>query len=134
MSLINFHGHSMFPLIREGAKLDVHFYPQPKPLEDIEVGQVVLIKDQSEWMVHRVVQHDGRKVTKGDWTLPFDKEQWVWGEVSRVDGVSSALLSSPHLGELSRFVSFEHSSLKRKYFRLKILFYVFVNKLLKRGC
>lgn len=75
----------MWPLFVEGDEIAFHFYSQPKKISECSVGSVVLHKDQSEWMVHRVVSLGEKKVLKGDFSNNVfeTSEKVVWAETDK---------------------------------------------------
>lgn len=132
-SVITLHGHSMFPAIQDQDQLSIHFYDKPVSVEEVAEGKVVLLKDSSEWMIHRVVLQGDIKKTKGDWSVQFDESNLIWGEVLKVNGKASAILVSQKMGEYSSKINLSQVPWQRKFTRVKMIFYVFLLKLFKRN-
>ena len=76
----------MYPCIRHGDQLAIDLFEEPQAISDLRAGQVVLIKQNQEWAVHRIVNRGEQKVTKGDWSLKEDMEKEAWGIVTGING------------------------------------------------
>ncbi len=84
--IIPFKGTSMSPLIKEGDKVVVDLYPQPKPLSTNFAGKICFYNDGSEWVVHRVLNFENDAYIKGDFAKSFDSNSSlnVWGQVRKI--------------------------------------------------
>ncbi|MCB0340772.1 MAG: methyltransferase domain-containing protein [Pseudobdellovibrionaceae bacterium] len=77
------HDKSMWPLIEPGDHLALEFFESPQPIESFSEGEILLLRDSSEWIAHRVHNRNGQKVTKGDRSRLFDDpELLAWGKVT----------------------------------------------------
>lgn len=112
-SEIEFRGSSMYPALCEGDSLTVLYYPKPLDLNQIPIGKVVLLKDENEWLVHRVICKNQKIITKGDWSYPLDNVSEVWGEVIAINGKSKAILQSPVIARLSSNLNKKQSRVTR---------------------
>lgn len=101
MDQVSFHGHSMYPAICQGDKITIEMFNQPIHLSRLKVGQVVLLKNQDEWVVHRVVRKHEQKVSKGDWALLPDEIDMAWGYVTEVNGGHQNLCQNRFIAWLS---------------------------------
>lgn len=59
----------MAPLIRSGDLILLVSFVKPRKLASQSVGDIVLIREDGEWIAHRVVLCAGIKVIKGDGAL-----------------------------------------------------------------
>ena len=78
---IELRGKSMYPAIKETDRLVIDYFSNPKSIDELNVGEVVLIRSSREWVAHRVVLEGGKKKTKGDWSNQFDDVKLAWGQV-----------------------------------------------------
>lgn len=93
---VKFKGRSMEGLIKSDDVVNVGFFTAPRSLLPTDEGSIVLLKNQNEWIIHRVVRTNGTLTTKGDQNMYFDSLQNlpVWGKVVAVK-TKKGLLSWP---------------------------------------
>ena len=74
----------MWPFLRNEDVVAVHFFPQPKAMAEFPVGKILLCREGEEWVAHRLVTHQGRKVLKGDFSNSYfwERDAVVWGEAN----------------------------------------------------
>ncbi|MCB0376874.1 MAG: S26 family signal peptidase [Bdellovibrionales bacterium] len=126
---IKIHGNSMYPILKNHDLLGVESFDKPEEIDKFAVGEVVLIRDRREWVVHRVVDF-GVKATMGDWSLCIDAPTKIWGRVLTVNGVPDPLLRDKKVSLISQIISGQ-PMVFRKFFRVVLLLYVFLKR---RGC
>ena len=117
----------MYPSLKPKDQLQIDFFQQPKSCADISVGQVVLTREQGQWVVHRVVQWESEKRIKGDWAMSIDQSTQVWGTIGRINGRSDQRLTSPFLARLSAKLT-SRSRVWRRFLRLQLLLVSFALK------
>ena len=111
----------MYPALREGDTLNIRYYQQPQNIQKVSPGKIVLLKDEQEWVVHRVIQRDGAVVTKGDWSYPLDNLSLAWGEVVAVNGTSNQATDSPLIARLSSNLNKKRPRLLRLIKKLQLM-------------
>lgn len=126
---IELRGKSMYPAIKETDRLVIDYYTNPKSIDELNVGEVVLIRSSQEWVAHRVVLENGKKKTKGDWSNQFDEVKLAWGQVVSLNGKDSKFLAAPEISQLSSQIHARVPSLKRKMMRIRLMIRVFFLKL-----
>lgn len=97
---IAFKGKSMGSLLKEGDKLTIKLFDQPRTINSKDLGKIVLFKDSHEWILHRVVMLNNKLVVKGDHSLIADElsDGKIWGELQNCS-------SSRFYSRLSRWYS-----------------------------
>jgi hypothetical protein len=128
---LKIHGNSMLPLIRDQDELEVIFFDKPKDIKELNVGEVVLIKNANEWIVHRILLTQEGLSTKGDWSMFYDSPSLIWGKVTSINGISSQLLRSKTMSLMSNNININKKIILRKFYRFKLVMYVFMRKFLK---
>lgn len=118
------NGNSMYPAICDQDQIEVNYFYSPKSRDELANGQIVLVREGEQWVVHRIAKSKNKVRLKGDWSPVFDETQWVWGEVKKINSKESRLVRDPILAMASRFVEKGKNPLVRKFFRLFILSYV----------
>ncbi len=108
---------NMYPTIQTTDDLGVDFFTSPQQIDNIPAGELVLVRNRSDWGVRRVVEWQGSKVVKGDWSNDFEPDILVWGVVKKVNGRSSRRLSSASLGRLSQQIHQPRNSWVRRFYR-----------------
>ena len=98
---IPIQGLSMLPSIQPGDQLSVTLFDQPRALSSLKSGEVVLVQDSGQWVVHRLVEYQQKKYCKGDWAYRADDVQWVWGRVTAINSQWTFVLKSPWMAKLS---------------------------------
>ena len=129
---IHLSGQSMYPTLTEDDGLGVEFFDAPKPIKQMNPGEVVLLRSNNEWVAHRVVEKDGKIVSKGDWSNQFDNESSAWGLVTQVNGRDSQLLSSTKISALSQQIHSSKNRILRRYYRSYLWFKVKTIRALER--
>lgn len=129
-----FTGKSMHPTLLHSDQLAIEFFDAPRKASAMQAGEVVLIRNREEWVVHRIVERQGIKITKGDWSAHFDEECSIWGVVTQVNGRPSQLLRSPHISSLSEEIQMTTPSLLRKLHRIHLWTRVQLTKGWERLC
>lgn len=111
-------GHSMWPFIISGDLLNFKLFATPKKMDQFSVGKILLVREQGEWVAHRLIEFKGKKVLKGDFSNSYylDDEPVVWGELADDRGSSVIATMS------AQVLNFEHSSELRKLIKLGIFF------------
>jgi hypothetical protein len=73
----------MWPFLCAGDLLLVQFLSQPERVDQFNVGQILIHRENSEWVAHRLVKFKNKLVLKGDFanTYLYDDEPLVWGLV-----------------------------------------------------
>lgn len=82
-SSFTLNGWSMHPMLLHNQEIEVELFYSPKRLQDMAIGEVVLVRDGREWVIHRVIEKNGQKFTKGDASLCLDSQHPVWGYAPR---------------------------------------------------
>ena len=99
---IAFAGKSMSPLIREGDQLLFAAFTQPAEISAQDIGDIVLVRDHSEWVAHRVILYQGKKVVKGDGAFGLQAAPaQVWGRIVGIEraGFSYSWGGGGHYGK-----------------------------------
>lgn len=84
-------GRSMYPSIQPGSHLKVELFHRPQPLTQQTVGDVMLGRENGEWVAHRIVTHKNNHHFKGDWShvSSNSKDLLIWGRVLEVNGTNT---------------------------------------------
>jgi len=78
LARLPFSGYSMWPFFQEGDELLVSFEKAT-----VETGDIVIVKDEQQWISHRIVTLKNGLFLKGDFSTnlePFNQNQ-MWGMV-----------------------------------------------------
>lgn len=71
----------MRPQFPSGSLVSVDIFEQPRDLAIDDLGEVILLRLNGEWVIHRCVLYKGKLFSKGDWSPQFDKPSQVWGRL-----------------------------------------------------
>ena len=83
---IPFSGMSMWPFLKSGDVLQVSL--ESIPLAQIPVGEIIVYKEDDEWVAHRVVGREDRDILiKGDWSNNLSREPETREVLGFVEGV-----------------------------------------------
>lgn len=127
---IRLHGHSMYPALKNQDILTVDFFKKPRSIESFFEGEVLLLRQDRGWVIHRVVKLNNKLVAKGDWSLNIDDLGSAWGRVVEVNGLESYVLKDPKLSKYSLQLT-EKKRWRRRLNRLRLVCYVTRRNLLK---
>ena len=121
---VPFCGQSMLPVIREGDRILVELFSEPQPIEQRPIGEIVVFKDEDQWVTHRVIQFKKEKYTKGDWSYSADLKKPAWGKVIAINGSKKKIRRGALLARLSAWdLSHKRSPMRRLRKLLSILFH-----------
>ena len=112
----------MYPALREGDSLLIRYFEKPLEIEKLFTGQIVILKEGSEWVVHRVIQKDNKKMTKGDWSYPIDSSLVAWGEVIAINGGSVKVTNSPYIAKISAQLNMSQPRFLRLCKKVQLIF------------
>ena len=105
----------MYPLLNSQDELELNYFNYPVPIEELNRGDIVLLRDQEEWILHRVVK--GAQ-SKGDWNNQVDGSLKAWARLQRINGLSADFMESNYLSFLSEQVHQKNKTPIRRSFRL----------------
>jgi signal peptidase I len=110
---IKYSGKSMWPFLTEGDLLSW------SPVDNYQIGDVILFKDQKEFIIHRIVKiQNNQFVTKGDFSLCLDdlplSNNQIIGKI--IDCKSSAKIAQLSLNALSKNKLVRYFNLLKIYF------------------
>lgn len=117
----------MFPLISDGDQIEIEYFQAPKELKTQRPGQIVLVRPDTEWVLHRVVQCEKGLGTKGDWSMGLDADSLVWGQLKSINGKTTMIIQDPLLSFYSEKISNKNPRFVRVFFRV-LLFWLAMNK------
>lgn len=123
----------MYPALREGDSLHIQYFKAPKKIQEIPVGQIVLLNESKEWVAHRVVEIDNRKYTKGDWSYPIDQSTVAWGRVVGVNGSVIGVENSSFIAKISSRINKRQNRLLRTIKKIKLIVVVIFLRNLMKG-
>jgi len=125
---IHINGNSMYPAIKDQDILKIDYFEEPKNLTEFKEGEVLLLRPEGDWIIHRVVKNEEKLLTKGDWSRCPDPEGSIWGKVVAVNGLPSFAVDDVKISRYSANISNQHPW-RRRLNRFKMLFYVSLRKL-----
>lgn len=111
------NGDSMSPFLKSGDVALVDFFESPQMLETQVPGDLVIFKQNGEWICHRVLKDHGGLCTKGDHALFSETPQSVWGRVVGVRGKFHWGQDRPFNSELFLLASKVFSKNHPRFFR-----------------
>ena len=80
LPLLPFQGKSMLPLFHPGDELLVTYFDPPLQENNLQIGDLILFKQEDQWVVHRLIRRDQ---SKGDRSLFAENLKLpIWGLIT----------------------------------------------------
>ncbi len=133
LQIIGSHlGKSMSNVFTPKDQLTFGLFESPKEIEEFHEGDLLLLRNHKQWVVHRVVRNGKQKTTKGDMGLCFDelKGSSVWGEFQKLNSmpVKKNKFVQKTITRISIYHSRETFRLLRIFLKGLLLFFGYIER------